>query len=126
MYVAADDSAVVNKELGDYTCFAAGIACEDVGVALADLAAVLAEVKALLLLQLVVLSQHAAHFVGQDYLFRCLAAWVYLPAQRGKIFHSIFRRRQPRAGAAGADKHDDGKHNCRGYDNEYRVSFGQF
>ena len=126
MYVAADDPALVDEELGYDARLAARIVREDVGVALADLAAVLAEVETLLLLQLVVLGQHSAHLVGQDDLLCRLAGGVHLPAERGQIFHPRFRRRQPRAGAAGADKHDDCDHHRRGYYDEYRASFGQF
>ena len=83
--VAADDAVAVDEQLREHRVRCSGIVCHAIGVDAARLAGIDGQVEALLLLQGVVIAEHAVKCAREHDLLRSFGRGISLPAERAQI-----------------------------------------
>ena len=83
--VAADDAIAVDEQLREHCVRCSGIVCHAIGVDAARLAGIDGQVEALLLLQGVVIAEHAVKCAREHDLLRSFGRRISLPAECAQI-----------------------------------------
>ena len=114
--VAADDVAAVDEQLCEHRVRRPGVVCHAVGIDAARLTGVERQVKALLLLQGVVIAEHAVKCAREHDLLRGLGRGIGVPAERVQVGDASLGRgdvvvRREHAAVAAPD--DQQRQHCR-------------